>query len=495
MKRTETDDFIENRILLGLLVSDDYIRKISEIYHEDLLGSVTARILAGWCLDYYGKYNKAPKSDIQAIYTAHLRSGLDGAEAEIIETLLSEMNEEYDRDKFNVDYLLDETVEYFNCRKIQLLADQLNSVRGNGDLPEAEKTIREWVPLSGPDSLSEHCLTLQQMQNLEISRPRLLVKPWLREGETTILYSLAGVAKTWLALIIVWLLSCEKYREEVCEFGGWQVKSPVGTLYLDGELGAAAILERLQKLEWLGPQISSIETKFFTLPEYRISTGRDFDLSRREDQQKILSFFKANPRYRLLVMDSLSTLFMLEDENSNSEWNRKVQPFLIDLRGMGIGQLILHHSGKAGTQRGASAQATIAANVIHLSDHPQKRSGEAWFCVDFADKQRSGGDSFKKFSVRLIDDGERVEWVVDENPTRSGSQNDLITAQILHGISVTKIAGSSGVHASGPANYAERRGSVAYWMRTTGLLRRDQISLIGYRRGIDAASNRETHIL
>jgi hypothetical protein len=202
----------------------------------------------------------------------------------------------------------------------------------------------------------------------------------------------------------------------------------------------------LAKLEWLGADVEGIETLFFTLPEYRAATNKQFDLAKYEDQERILGFFRENTKYKLVILDSLSTLFQLEDENSNSEWNRKVQPFLISLRGMAVGQVLLHHAGKSGTPtpRGASAQATVASNIIHLTDHPEKRAGEAWFTVDFADKQRAGGDSFNKFSVRLIDDGERVEWQIDENTTRIGSQHDRITAQILRGISVTKIAGEFG---------------------------------------------------
>lgn len=139
MKRKDSEKWIERRIVTGLIVSDDFIRKVSEVYHDDLLESSAARMLADWCLTYYKRYSKAPQHDIQNIYTAHLRSGLDANQAEDIESILSSMSSEFDRDKFNVDYLLDETMKYFTVRNLKNHIERVKGELDTNNVTEAEK--------------------------------------------------------------------------------------------------------------------------------------------------------------------------------------------------------------------------------------------------------------------------------------------------------------------------------------------------------------------
>lgn len=138
-KKENASQFIERRIVIGLIVSTDYIRKIAEIWNEELLESTTARMLAGWCITYYQQYNRAPKHDIQGIYTAHLKNGLDTDQAEDIESILSDMSQEFDRGKFNVDYLIDESMKYFTIRHLQKHVESIQGELNVGSITEAEK--------------------------------------------------------------------------------------------------------------------------------------------------------------------------------------------------------------------------------------------------------------------------------------------------------------------------------------------------------------------
>ncbi len=77
---------IERRIIIGLVTSTNYIRQIENIWDTQLLESSTARMLAGWVWEYYGKYHKAPNREIENIYYQKLKEGLNKEIGEEIET-------------------------------------------------------------------------------------------------------------------------------------------------------------------------------------------------------------------------------------------------------------------------------------------------------------------------------------------------------------------------------------------------------------------------
>jgi len=132
------DEFIERRIITSLIISDEYIREISKVWETQFLQSATAKLLAGWVFDYYAKYGKAPKKDIEGIYTSHLKE-LDKTRAEDIEEILSGLSHEYEREQLNVRYSLDQTYQYFQEQHLKQFADEVKGQLVAGQIIEAEK--------------------------------------------------------------------------------------------------------------------------------------------------------------------------------------------------------------------------------------------------------------------------------------------------------------------------------------------------------------------
>jgi RecA-family ATPase len=213
-----------------------------------------------------------------------------------------------------------------------------------------------------------------------------------------------------LTIAVAYLLGLKDFDDEECEIGEWQVKKRVGTLYIDGELGEQEMEDRIKKFEWLGVQRNPI--RVLSIPEYQLATEDSFYLSDRGNQLKIIQWLKNNPRYKLVVLDSASTLFGLVEENDNSEWNNKINPFLRDLRALGVACILLHHSGKDNKRglRGASSMGAMAHNIFKLSNHTDKNidDGEAWFILT-KDKQRAGGYSFKTFALHFTQENDETE--------------------------------------------------------------------------------------
>ena len=215
---------------------------------------------------------------------------------------------------------------------------------------------------------------------------------------------------------IAYMLGLHDYTTDECEIDKWYVKTPTGTLYIDGELGEQEMEDRIKCFEWLGKQSRKHKMKILSVPEYQLSTGDTFYLSNRENQHKIIKWLKEHPNYKLVVLDSASTLFGLENENDNSEWNNKVNPFIRDLRALGVACILLHHSGKDDKRgfRGASAIGAMVHNIYKLSTEGKEiDEGEAHFTLS-KDKQRSKGFLFGKFSLHFTqnDDQTETHWEV-----------------------------------------------------------------------------------
>lgn len=414
---------IERKIVTGLIISTDFIKQILPIWNIQLLESTSAKCIAKWVMEYYDKFNRAPEYDLQGIFYQKLKeNNLSKENAEDIEDILNSLSKEYEEDKINIDFLIEQTIAYFQSRRLSIYKEKIESLVDAGHYDEAEKIAAEYrINFSDPKTdLNNFIQSVVEIRKHERPKPLTLMKPWLKEGQTTILYGNYGCGKSLLSICIAYLMGLKEYAVEEAEIGSWQIKSPTGTLYIDGELGEQDMEERISQFEWVGVQKSMYRMRILSIPEYQIATEDQFYLSNRVNQLKIINWLKEHENYKLIILDSVSTLFGLVEENDNSEWSNKVNPFLRDLRALNVACLLLHHSGKEGKRglRGASAMGAMAHNIYKLQPHPEKNidDGEAWFTI-FKDKQRSAGFQFNTFSIRFeqTNNGKETHWEVTDN--------------------------------------------------------------------------------
>jgi len=410
---------IERKIIIGLIVCTEYYQRVKDIWDVTLLDSATAKRIATWCWEYYTMYGVAPNRDIEAIYYTKLKENKlpkDLAE-EIEQDILPSLSDEYSNTTFNLEYLFAETTKYFTAQRLKALATNVQDMVRTGMVDDATATIKDFTPCINPaDVLNAHINTVEGIRSKNHKKPLMFMYPWLRSGQLTILYGNYGTGKSLLAITIAYLLGLKQRDDNIIEIGEWYVKNPTGTLYIDGELGEIEMEERMSSFEYLGNQ--RYKMKILSVPEYQLATERQFDLSDRADQTKIIQWLHRHPRYKLVILDSVSTLFNLTEENNNSEWNSKINPFLRDLRALGVACLLLHHAGKDNKRglRGASAMGAMAHNIFRLTGHDKYDvdDGEAWFTLS-KDKQRSGGKCFKKFSLHFYQEGSQTHWEITAN--------------------------------------------------------------------------------
>jgi len=148
------NEFIERRIITGLIVSKDYHERVQRIWNPSLLESPELRTIAEWCVGYYKKYQKAPDSNIQSIYIEQLKAGkMSRADAQYIEELLQDLSDEYGRDtQFNSAYLYDQTIRYFKAQELDQHNREVKTLVDAGQVEEAERLIQSYSPAVKDDT-------------------------------------------------------------------------------------------------------------------------------------------------------------------------------------------------------------------------------------------------------------------------------------------------------------------------------------------------------
>jgi len=141
LRRRKVDTLIEKRVVTGLICSTEYIRKISPNIKLDFFQSTFTKKVAKWALDYYKLYEEACKEHIADIWMKE-RMKIKEEEEGLIEKLLLEISEQYDRDgEINVDYLVDRTLEYFTVRELELIKGNLDACLSQGDIEGAQESV------------------------------------------------------------------------------------------------------------------------------------------------------------------------------------------------------------------------------------------------------------------------------------------------------------------------------------------------------------------
>jgi len=145
VKRRKVDTLIERQIIIGMIVSTQYLREMIQLYTADLLEIQYGPIIAKWCIDFYQQYEKAPNEDIKELFEDWLKTKPDDELVTYIEEFLDTLSDEFEHaEKFNVEYLMDKTVKYFKLRSAKNLRDELDFCLEQNDIEAAEDAIADY---------------------------------------------------------------------------------------------------------------------------------------------------------------------------------------------------------------------------------------------------------------------------------------------------------------------------------------------------------------
>lgn len=151
MRRRKVDNSIERQICTAMIISDDYCKEIVPLFDHNLVETPLAKIVCGWCVDFFKQYEKAPGRDIEPVFKAWAkkRERDDPDSVDLVESYLEEMSDEHKRkDKFNWKYHRDRTKERFLRQAATAHIREIEEALETGSVVDVEKAVRSFDHIS-----------------------------------------------------------------------------------------------------------------------------------------------------------------------------------------------------------------------------------------------------------------------------------------------------------------------------------------------------------
>ena len=190
-----------------------------------------------------------------------------------------------------------------------------------------------------------------------------LLNGLLREGESMMLWAATGVGKTMAALSMALAIAGGG------TFLAWKASTPRRVLYVDGEMHLGDLRDRLAVLMTAvdGVDQEAASRNLVILARQAQSADADFPDLATPDGQKAVYDRVRGGRFDLVILDNFSVLASVDDENDASAMT-PVLSFLLRLKQAGNAAILVHHSGKGGTDyRGSSKLATTFEVIAGLT--------------------------------------------------------------------------------------------------------------------------------
>ena len=258
--------------------------------------------------------------------------------------------------------------------------------------------------------------TAGDLIDLQLEPREDLIAPWLRQGESLLLWSASGLGKTWLTLSMAIAMAGGG------KVGNWNCPKPRRVLLIDGEMHLQDLKERIETLA-LGDVIQDGDAD---------AAASNLSIIARQDQNPNVNFFditKSASQKQLrqkcedldvdvLIIDNLSTVADgLQDENSATAF-KPVQKFLLSMKQMGIATILVHHARKDGKEaRGSSAMQTTFEVMIGLEEPSNPPIGKASFRLSFGKFRAKGDETLAPMTWTLEEHGWKIE---EDSDTTNG---------------------------------------------------------------------------
>lgn len=254
----------------------------------------------------------------------------------------------------------------------------------------SEAVEQQLAAARAPKQLTAY--TLHSFLAMDIPPQEMLLAPIIAKQGLAMLYAYRGVGKTHVALNIAYAAASGG------AFLKWRAPKPSRVLYIDGEMPAKAMQERLAVI------VNSHDTELPSEDYLNIITP-DYQelgipsLSTLDGQAALENHLDG---IELLIVDNISTLCRGGKENDAESWI-PVQEWALSLRKRGISVLFVHHAGKSGQQRGTTKREDTLDTVIslrHPSDYDPTEG--ARFEVHYEKTRNISGDEANSFEAKLV---------------------------------------------------------------------------------------------
>jgi len=269
---------------------------------------------------------------------------------------------------------------------------------------------------------------------LELPARDFVLAPIIPTQGLVMLHAPRGIGKTLLALFMAYATAT---GQPVCR---WTAPKPRPVLYLDGEMPAVTMQQRIAGIVKAYP--SEPAPGFFKIitPDLQ---PRSFNLATAEGQADVESHIK---EAEVIFVDNLATLCRSGRENETEGW-RPVQDWILQLRRRGKVVAMVHHSNKTGGQRGTSSREDVLDTVIALrrpGDYTMEQG--ARFEIHLEKARGIVGADARPFEAHLVTDEYGVmQWVCRDI---EDAEAETVCRLKDEGLSVRDIAKETGISKS-----------------------------------------------
>jgi RecA-family ATPase len=261
---------------------------------------------------------------------------------------------------------------------------------------------------------------------------------WLLERGNALLYAPSGIGKSLLALSIA---------AAVAGGGGlhtWKAPEARPVLLVDGEMDPSDLKERLTMLTAaVSGDVQKARENLHVFARMAQPVGKTaIDLAQKAGQDAVRAMV-AHIKPALVVLDNLSTLATIADENRAEAWG-PLLAFLKELNSRGASVLVVHHSRKGGVGTGAyrgSQKLSVEFETITELARAKDASNGAAFTWRWEKGRRRIDGYGEEFAFALVSDESGTRWDTGEPEDRKlhemvsklksgefATQNDIATA-------------------------------------------------------------------
>ena len=309
--------------------------------------------------------------------------------------------------------------------------------------------VREQQPATGDAPAADPAshivvVSLLDFVTREIRPRERILAPWLLTQSLNMAYAWRGIGKTHVALGIAFATASGG------SFLKWKAGRPRRVLFLDGEMPAASMQERLKGL--IASTDDDFDPEFFRLVTPDLQLQAMPDLATQEGQAAIDAIMGDT---ELIIIDNLSSLARSGGRENDAESWLPIQPWALRQRQQGRSVIFFHHSGKGGAQRGTSKREDILDCVINLR-RPAEYNPEdgAVFEVHFEKTRDMHGQDVEPFEARLQTDAQgKSVWTFSS--VEDSTFNRVVTLA-NDGLSQKEIALELGVNKSNVSRHMRK---------------------------------------
>lgn len=296
--------------------------------------------------------------------------------------------------------------------------------------------IKAFLPQ--PDELKPKLkvVTAAEFMLMDIPPREEILAPVFLTQSLNMIHAYRGVGKTHIAMGLAYAVASGG------PFLKWTAQKARRVVYIDGEMPASALQERLAAIATVAEETLPADDYLRLITPDLQPRGMP-DLSTEEGQWLVDQYIEDA---ELIIMDNLSSLCRTGRENDAEGWT-SVQSWALQHRSAGRSICFIHHDGKGGGQRGTSKKEDLLDTVIGLkrpSDYEEEQG--ARFEVHYNKARHLYGTDAKAFEAWLkTDESGGSVWAFQDV---ADATSDRVIALFKEGLKQTEIANELDINKS-----------------------------------------------